>query len=107
MESHDYPIEHFRMMSEAAACLKSIPVLILEHSYSYESFGSWWFIFRRSGKKFRVVFDGRDKYLSLERGVIADGSKIVVEWQSIDGKQLPDSSVDSLISEVRSLVGSS
>jgi hypothetical protein len=46
MESHDYPIEHFRMMAEVTARLKSIPALILEHSYSYESFGSWWFAFR-------------------------------------------------------------
>ena len=106
MESHDYPIEHFRMMGEVAIRLKSIPALILEHSYSYESFGSWWFSFRRSGKKFRVIFDGRDKYLSLERAVVADGSEVVAEWQSIDGKRLSDGSFESLISEVCSLVSS-
>jgi hypothetical protein len=104
MESHDYPIEHFRMMAEVAARLKSALALILEHSYSYESFGSWWFTFKRSGKKFRVAFDGRDKYLSLERGVVADGSKIIGEWQSVNGKKLQGVEFDSLISEVWSLV---
>jgi hypothetical protein len=104
MESHDYPIEHFRMMAEVAVYLKSISALILEHSYSYESFGSWWFSFKRSEKRFRVIFDGRDNYLSLEREVVANGSVIVAEWQSIDGKPLPDASFDSLISEVCSLV---
>ena len=105
MESHDYPIEHFQMMAELAVRLKSAPAHILEHSYSYESFGSWWFTFKRSGKKFRVAFDGRDKYLSLERGVIADGSKIVAEWQAVDGQKLQGVEFDSLISEVCSLVG--
>ena len=106
MESHDYPIEHFRMMSEVAARLKSIPALILEHSYSYESFGSWWFTFGRSGKKFRLVFDGRDKYLNLEQALVNDGSKIMTEWESVYGKQLADKSFERLLSEVCSLVGS-
>jgi hypothetical protein len=106
MESHDYPIEHFRMMAEVAAGLKSISALILEHSYSYESFGSWWFTFRRSGNRFRVVFDGREEYLSLERAVIADGPRVAAEWQSIAGKPLPKASLDSLLSEVCSLVSS-
>src|SRR5687768_1637684 len=99
MESHDYPIEHFRMMAQVTARLKSLPALILEHSYSYESFGSWWFTFERSGRKFRVIFDGRDEYLSLERAAVADGAKVTAEWQSLDGKPLPDVSFDSLISE--------
>ena len=88
------------MMAEVTTRLKSIPALILEHSYSYESFGSWWFTFKRSGQKFRIVFDGRDGYLNLDRGRGVDGSKIVSEWQSVDGKQLPDPSFDSLILEV-------
>jgi hypothetical protein len=105
MESHDYQIEHFRMMAEIASRLKSSSALILEHSYSYESFGSWWFIFRRSGQKYRVVFDGRDKYLNFEGAVVSDDSKTMAEWQSIGGKQLSDTSVDSLILAVCSLIG--
>ena len=91
-------------MAEIAFRLKSISSLILEHSYSYESFGSWWFIFRRTGQKYRVVFDGRDKYLSLESAVVSDGSKTIAEWQSIGGKQLPNTNADSLILEVDSLI---
>ena len=94
------------MMAEVSARLKSIPALVLGHNYSYESFGSWWFSFKRSGKKFRVVFDGRDEYLSLERAVVADGSEVVAEWQFIDGKPLPQVRPDSLVSEVCSLVSS-
>ena len=107
MEAQDYSIEHFRIMAELASRLKSLTALILEHNYSYESFGSWWFTFRRSGQKFRVIFDGRDKYLSLEREGVADGSKTVAEWQSVGGKQLSDTGFDGLILEVCSLVGSS
>ena len=93
------------MMAEIAARLKSTPALILEHSYSYEAFGSWWFTFRRSGKMFRVVCDGRDKYLSLEQAVAADGSKVGAEWESIGGRALPNVSFDSLLSGVCVLVG--
>ena len=92
------------MMAEIANRLRSIPALILEHSYIYESFGSWWFTFKRSGKKFRVVFDGRDNFLSLDRSNVVDGSRLVAEWQSVDGKRLPDQSSDSLILEVCTLV---
>ena len=104
MEAHDYPIKHFRMMVEIATHLKSVPALILEHSYDFECFGSWWFTFKRSGKRFRVSFDGRDKFLSLTRGVVAaDGSKRITEWQPMNEKQLTDVSFERLILEVCSL----
>jgi len=103
MESHDYPIEHFKIMAELSIRLKSSLVLILEHHYHYESFGSWWFAFKQSGKKFRVVFDGRDNYLSLEPAVNVD--KFKADWQSVNGKQLSDSGFDSLVLEVCFLIG--
>ena len=89
-------------MVELSVRLKSSLVLILEHHYHYESFGSWWFVFKQSGKKFRIVFDGRDKYLSLEQSVVVH--KIKADWQSINGKQLTDAGFDDLVLEVCSLI---
>ena len=104
MEPQDYPIEHFKMMAEVAVRLKSIPAQILRSDYTYESFGSWWFTFRRSGYTFRVTFDGRDKYLNLERTV--GKGPAANEWQAVAGKQLKDSSCDEIVSEVVALAES-
>ena len=105
MEPQDYPIEHFRMMAEIAVGLKSIPAQILRSDYTYESFGSWWFTFRRSGYTFRVTFDGRDKYLNLER-TVRKGSEAANTWQAVAGKQMKDASHDDIVSEVIALARS-
>jgi hypothetical protein len=67
MKAQDYPIEHFKFMSELAIGLASTPAQILEHRYNYESFGSWWFKCKFSGKVYRVVYDGRDDCISIEK----------------------------------------
>jgi hypothetical protein len=105
MESHDYPIEHFKMMAEIAARLKSIPAIILKADYDYESFGSWWFTFRRSGFTFRFTFDGRDNYLNLER-TVGKGPASANSWQVVAGKQMKERSHDDIVSEVVALAES-
>src|SRR3954465_8458763 len=67
-----------------ASRLKSIPAIILKADYDYESFGSWWFTFRRSGYTFRFTFDGRDKYLKLERTVGKEPASANT-WQVVAG----------------------
>ncbi|MCX7554408.1 hypothetical protein OS175_10990 [Marinicella sp. S1101] len=80
MNEHQYSIKHFNLMVELASKMASIPALILEHSYTYEAFGSWWLTLKRSGKTFRLVFDGRDNRLSIEESAI--------NWQEKASKQL-------------------
>ncbi len=99
MKSHNYQTEHFKMMSELSDTLKSE---ILEHHYHPESFGSWWFTFEKARNKFRIVFDGRDRNLSLEQKIILTDSKH--EWKFIEGKHLPKLDSDYLVSEVCFLV---
>ncbi len=65
MDSQDDPIRHFGEMSRFTAVLKALPAQILDHSYSYESFGSWAVSFRYKGRSLRLVFDGRDNAYSL------------------------------------------
>ena len=67
MEAHDYPIVHFERMRALAHALKSLPAQILEHSYSGESFGSWYVVVRYKGAVSQLVFDGRDSLLGLRR----------------------------------------
>jgi len=101
---HDYRIQHFSFMTELARRLGLVPALILEHSYTYEAFGSWWFSYKRAGRRFRIVFDGRDSCLSLDEGVTGTDRKRVVEWKSLGSRQVSDSTPDSLLSEIVSLV---
>jgi hypothetical protein len=67
MESQDYPVLHFSQMAEFASALKALPAQVLEHDYSYEAFGSWSMAVRYRGVPLRVVFDGKDGHVSVQR----------------------------------------
>ena len=66
METQNFPIRHFREMSILCEALTGLPAQLCDHTYSYESFGSWSTIVRFRGVRLRIVFDGRDhEYLLL------------------------------------------
>ena len=67
MDAQDYPIRHFEQIARFAAALRELPAQVEEHSYSYESFGSWVIVVRYKGRRMRVVFDGRDSDFSIQR----------------------------------------
>lgn len=67
MESQDYPRRHFDEMSRFTTILKALPAQVLDHAYSYESFGSWTVTIRYKGAPLRLVFDGRDNAYTLDR----------------------------------------
>jgi hypothetical protein len=67
MNSQDYPIQHFKEMNLLATNLTGLPAQVLEHHYSYESFGSWATIIRYKGYPLRICFDGKERQYILER----------------------------------------
>ena len=67
MESQDYPIRHFEALATFATALKAIAAQVLDSEYSYESFGSWSITLRCKGITLRVVHDGRDREVTLQR----------------------------------------
>jgi hypothetical protein len=67
MDSHDYPVAHFELMRELAKRLKQLPAQILDHSYSYEAFGSWSVTLRYKDRVSRFSLDGRDGAIVLEQ----------------------------------------
>ena len=79
MDERDYLIRHFAQMVEFATELKALPAEVLHHTYSYESFGSWSAIVRYRGNPFRIVFDGKEGELIVQR---ANGSKAPYSWQN-------------------------
>lgn len=101
MESHDYPIEHFELMRELATQLKSVSILILEHNYNYESFGSWWFTFMLRGERYRIVYDGKNYFLNLEQNI---GRGFKAEWREVAGKELSERDANNVSSAVSSLL---
>lgn len=63
----DYPVRHFERMVRLAEHFKMVPAQLLEHSYSYQSFGSWWSLLLVNGQPVRIVFDGREGVMIVER----------------------------------------
>ena len=67
MDPQDYPIRHFQEMDRFATLLKALPAQVLDHGYSYLSFGSWSMTIRCKGWPLRVTFDGREREYRLEK----------------------------------------
>jgi len=67
MEAHDYPIRFFQDMLRLANELKALRAQVLDCEYSYGTFGSWRLTFRQSGVTYRVVMDGKEGDLALQR----------------------------------------
>lgn len=66
MDDQDYPIRHFEEMARLAAALKGLPAQVLDHSYHYESFGSWAVTIRYQGRPLRLTFDGKERAYRIE-----------------------------------------
>jgi hypothetical protein len=98
MEGPDYPIEHFKLMVSVSEHLKSAAAQILKHEYHYQTFGSWWTVFRRHGEKYRLIFDGRDTLLILQR-FAAEGPH-AEDWNDIEGKTIPINDQSKMIDHV-------
>jgi hypothetical protein len=80
MDSQEFPIHHFEKMARLAATLKALPAQVLEHTYSYESFGSWAMIVKHRGQLLRLVFDGKEQEYLLEQST---SPKHPYRWQRL------------------------
>jgi hypothetical protein len=67
MEAQDYPVAHFNGMERLALALKALTAQLLEHQYSYESFGNWSIVLKHKGHVAQVTFGGRGKHVGLRR----------------------------------------
>lgn len=92
MEPQDYPIAHFAAMTAIAKALKPLPAQILAHGYDYSSFGSWWLVIHSRGIRFRVVFDGREQMLRIERSASRNEP---FSWDTVVSERQVDRGVTS------------
>lgn len=67
MGSYEFQSRHFEQMARLIERFGSLPAELLEHEYSYQSFGSWLSIFRFKGVPLRLSFDGRDREIVVQR----------------------------------------
>jgi hypothetical protein len=105
MAPNTYPVSHFQLMSAIAAQLAIRSIQLLEHSYTYQHFDSWWFTFRNSKGTFRISFDGRDRFLSLEAGEESPDRLWITSWKYQSSEQLKDPlNSEATIEIVNSLV---
>lgn len=105
MTGFDFPTDHFRLMEKVAHFLKEINAQLLTSEYHYESFGSWWFTFRKSGNTYQIVYDGRDSRLSFESDPTATKRHGVhlTDWTELDALvvcEMKDIELDILIEQL-------
>jgi hypothetical protein len=102
MHGQNHPIRHFTRMAAFATALKSLPAQVLEHRYSYESFGSWWVTVQYRGISFRVILDGKESQLSVQRSASRKPPHLWADviWQapSVDA----DSDLAGVVEVIRS-----
>jgi hypothetical protein len=101
MDSQDFPIRHFDQIGRLAAGLKAVPAHVLEHTYSYESFGSWAMTIRCRGQAFRVVFDGKEHEYLLERSTSRERP---YRWQRLPWQKRVSPTDDICVSEIVSAI---
>ena len=97
MESYDFPIQHFEMMHKLAARLKVESILIMEHNYNYEVFGSWWFTFNRKGERYRMIYDSRDSCFRLKQNI---RHSLKYRWEEIREEACADKSETGIVDAV-------
>jgi hypothetical protein len=88
-------------MGRLAAGLKAMPAQVLEHIYSYESFGSWAVIIRYRGQPFRVVFDGKENEYLLERST---SRELPYRWQCLSWQKRVSPAEDICVPEIVSAI---
>jgi hypothetical protein len=91
MKSQEYPIQHFKLMNSISSELAKLPAQIQEHNYTYVSFGSWNCLIQYKGTTLRVIFDGRDNFLIIEK-------KINEIWQEVFLKSIDINNNENVVS---------
>jgi hypothetical protein len=97
MEAREDSRRHFQLMAKLAGDLGTIPARILAHEYRHDAFGSWWTTVRRRGDIFRIVFDGKERELRLER---ATESGQAESWEDLGSWSAGGRDSAHLLSEV-------
>jgi len=100
MEQQQLVTAHFAEMAELTRQMTEVPALVLESGYSYSAFGSWWLTFKKNGSAYRIAFDGKEGWLSLEYGGRVSGGE-PPHWRELSRTSSANASPQSVIGLVR------
>jgi nicotinamidase/pyrazinamidase len=87
LDPEDYPLRHMEQMVQLTAALKSLPVQVLGHWYSYQAFGSWSMDLQFKGVAFRILSDGKDGVLTLRRST---SKRRPYDWEDLIWERILD-----------------
>jgi hypothetical protein len=105
MEAKDYIISHFDLMHKLALYFGTLSAIIIEEKYDYNTFGSWWCIFKKSGILYRLIYDGRDYALYLQINMNNKNIGQELNWKDIRSKQVKSQdSNNKILSEITDLI---
>lgn len=89
------------MMLDISVRFNEAGVQLLEHKYAYASFGSWITRVMFKGERYRLIYDGRDGCVNLDKN---EGM-----WPKEDWHELPVSakarSTESMVEAVAYILG--
>lgn len=71
---------HLSTMVDLVAHAAAISAEVREHTYSYDSFGSWRVLLRCKGRTLQVCWNGKDRLLSIEK---ARSRKPPFDWEPV------------------------
>ena len=100
MNAEDYPVEHFRQMLALSEDLRARSIQILSHEYHYDTFGSWWTTLRHRGATLRILFDGKEGNLILQRAGEHKPHHRPSQWEDVSCWPVPDRNPERAIREV-------
>jgi hypothetical protein len=105
MKAQDYPIAHFDFLLRLSSAFEEMPAQLLEHYYSYESFGSWSFEVKYSGNRIKVEYDGKESHLSARYAADRKPPYGFGPWVEIpvpnEERFLSDSTVEAICEHIR------
>ena len=96
-EGTEYPVRHFEMMARVARRCRGMQAQILEHVYQHSAGGSWLLYFNFRGVLYRVVLDGRESALTLERAADPRRQDFAVVETRRPGKEDLEFLVDGML----------
>ena len=94
-------LAHYRRIAELSEHLSRSGCTFYRHQYDYLAFGSWQLVAGTRKRQFRFTWDGKDRNLDVEVGIVQSGR--VVSW-SRSGVTASQSAADDPLERVQAIL---
>jgi hypothetical protein len=85
-------LAHYRRIAELSERLSQGRGAIYQHQYDYLALGSWRLVAGTRRRRFRFTWDGKDRSLDIETGLLQSGG--LVSWSRTDAPRTETHSDD-------------